>query len=47
MGRKVWLGGAVALLLAVGVSALMPRLGGLALILLALAAVAVVAYRLL
>lgn len=47
MSKKVWLGGAVALLLAAGACIFMPRFGGFAVILLALAAVAVVAYRLL
>ena len=47
MSRKVWLGGVIALLAAAGVCLLTPRLGGLALILLALAAVAIAAYRLL
>jgi hypothetical protein len=40
-------GGAVALLLVGGVCFVMPQLGGLALILLSLGAVAVVAFRLL
>jgi hypothetical protein len=44
---KVWLGGAVALVLAAGACLVTPRFGGFALIFLGLAAVAVVAYRLL
>lgn len=44
---KLWLGGVVALLLAGGLCVVSPRLGGAALILLALGAVAVFAYRLL
>jgi hypothetical protein len=44
---KVWLGGALALVLTSGLCLVSLRLGGLALILLALGAVAVFAYRLL
>jgi len=44
---RLWLGLAAALLLAAGVCLFQPRLGGFAIILLALAAVAVFAYRLL
>lgn len=47
MKRKIWLGGVAAALLAAGFCLFMPRLSGLAMILLALAAVAAVAYRLL
>jgi hypothetical protein len=44
---KVWLGGALVLVLTGGLCVVSPRLGGLALIVLALSAVAVFAYRLL
>jgi hypothetical protein len=47
MGRKVWLGGAVALMLTAVICLVMPRLAGFALILLALGAVAVFAFRML
>ena len=47
MSWKVWLGGALALLLAGGLCLVSPRLGGLGLILVALGAVAAFAYRLL
>jgi len=47
VGRRIWVGGAVAVLLTAGACLFTPRFGGFALILLALAAVAVVAYRLL
>ena len=47
VSRKVWLGGAFALVFAGGLFLVSPRLGGLALILLALGAVAAFAYRLL
>jgi hypothetical protein len=43
----MWMGGALALVLAGGLCLVSPRLGGLALILLALGAVAIFAYRLL
>jgi hypothetical protein len=42
---KVWLGGALALLVAGGLCLVTPRLGGFALILFALGAVAIFAYR--
>jgi hypothetical protein len=45
--RKLWLGGVLALVLTGGLCLVSPRLGGAALILLALAAVAVFAYRML
>ena len=44
---KVWLGGAAALVLAGYLCLVSPRMGGVALILLALGAVAAFAYRLL
>jgi hypothetical protein len=44
---KVWLGGALALVLTGGLCLVSPRLGGLALIVFALSAVAAFAYRLL
>jgi uncharacterized membrane protein YdcZ (DUF606 family) len=44
---RVWLGGVVALVLAGSLCLVSPRMGGAALILLALAAVAAFAYRLL
>jgi lipopolysaccharide export LptBFGC system permease protein LptF len=44
---KLWLGGVVALLLAGCLCLVSPRLGGAALILLALGAVGVFAYRML
>jgi hypothetical protein len=47
VSRNVWLGGAFALLFAGGLCLVSPRLGGLALILLALGAVAAFAYHLL
>ena len=47
MSWKVWLGGALALVLTSALCLVSLRLGGLALILLALGAVAVFAYRLL
>jgi hypothetical protein len=47
VGWKWWFGGAFALALAGLLCLLSPRLGGLALIVLALAAVAVFAFRLL
>jgi hypothetical protein len=48
MGRwRIWLGSAGVVALAGGLFLLSPRLGGFGLILLALAAVAIVAYRLL
>lgn len=47
MNRKVWLGSAVALLLTAGLCIVIPRLTGIALILLALGAVAIFAFRLL
>ncbi|HEX3363618.1 hypothetical protein [Phenylobacterium sp.] len=47
MGWKSWLGGAFALVFAGLLCLVSPRLGGLALIVLALGAVATVAFRLL
>ena len=47
VGWKSWFGGAVALVLVGLLCLVSPRLGGLALIVLALAAVAAVAFRLL
>ncbi|HZZ30883.1 MAG TPA: hypothetical protein VFE10_02730 [Phenylobacterium sp.] len=47
MSWKVWLGGALALTGAGSLCLVSPRLGGLALIVLALAAVATAAHRLL
>jgi hypothetical protein len=47
VNRKVWLGSAVVLLLAAGLCAVIPRLTGVVLILLALGAVAIFAFRLL
>lgn len=47
MRWKLWLGGVVALLLAGCLCLVSPRLGGAALILLALGAVGVFAYRML
>ena len=47
VSRKVWLGGALALVLAGCLCFVSPRLGGLALIVLALGALAAFAYRLL
>jgi hypothetical protein len=44
---KVWLGGALALVVAGSLCLVSPRLGGMALILLALGAVATFAHRLL
>jgi hypothetical protein len=44
---KVWLGGSLALAIAASLCLIAPRLGGLALIVLALGAVAGFAYRLL
>ncbi|HEY0437378.1 MAG TPA: hypothetical protein VGC92_12095 [Phenylobacterium sp.] len=47
MSWKVWLGAALTLVLAGGLCLVSPRLGGIALILLALGAVAAFAFRLL
>ena len=44
---KIWLGGALALVLTGGLCVVSPRLGGLTMIVLALGAVAIFAYRLL